>query len=102
MFGMSSTEFWEEDPQLYWAYRIFYLKQRELEQEDKKYEVWLRGSIDFMATSLAVRQNFSKQQVNFPTFEEMFENKDTKKQEKLTKKDIDKQVLNEFNTWARY
>lgn len=102
MFGMSSTEFWEDDPQLYWSYRIFYLKQREIQQQDLKYEVWLKGSIDFMANTLAIRKNFSKEMVNFPTYEELFIEKDVKKEEKLTKKDIDKKIQDEFNAWARF
>ena len=104
MFGMSSTEFWEDDPQLYWAYRTFYLKQREVEQEDLKYKVWLQGSIDFLATSLAIRKNFSREQVQFPKYEELFGNLETEKKtnKKMTKKDIDRQVLSEFNAWARY
>ena len=102
MFGMSSKEFWEDDPQLYWAYRIFYLKQREVENEDKKYNSWLCGMINMLATSRAINNSFSKQKVNYPTFEEMFENKKTIKQEKLTKKDIDKKVQEENIMWARY
>lgn len=103
MFGMSSTDFWENDPQLYWAYRTFYLKQREVEREDLKYEVWLRGSIDFMATSLAIKNNFSNNGKPYPTYDELFgEENINKEQTKLTKKDIDKQIINEFNAWARY
>lgn len=103
MFGMSSKEFWEDDPQLYWAYRIFYLKQREVEQEDLKYNSWLLGSINMVSTSLALNNAFSKQKHNYPTYEEMFENKKANnKQEKLTRKDIDKKVQEENLIWARY
>ena len=104
MFGMSSTEFWEDDPQLYWSYRTFYLKQREVEELDRKYNSWLLGSINHLSTSLAINNNFSKQKQKFPTYEELFEGKTTKNEnnKKMTKKEIDKQVQNEFNAWARY
>lgn len=103
MFGMSSTEFWEDDPQLYWSYRTFYLKQREVEEFDRKYNSWLLGSINHLSTSLAINNNFSKQKQKYPTYEELFENKEVNSENKpLTKKDIDKQIQNEFNTWARY
>lgn len=103
MFGMSSKEFWEDDPQLYWSYRTFYLKQREVANEDLKYETWLKGSINMMATSNAINNNFSKEKVKYPNYEEIFENSNTiEKQEKLSKKDIDKRVQDEFNAWARY
>ena len=49
MFGMSSTDFWEGDPQLYWAYRTFYLKQKEMEAEQTKYNAWLLGNMQCMA-----------------------------------------------------
>lgn len=103
MFGMSSTEFWEDDPQLYWSYRTFYLKQREVEEFDRKYNSWLLGSINHLSTSLAINNNFSKQKSKFPTYEEIFENKEINNENKpLTKKDIDKKIQNEFNAWARY
>ena len=103
MFGMSSKEFWEDDPQLYWSYRTFYLKQREVANEDLKYETWLKGSINMMATSNAINNNFSKEKVKYPNYEEIFKNSETiEKQEKLSKKDIDKRVQDEFNAWARY
>lgn len=103
MFGMSSTEFWEDDPQLYWSYRTFYLKQREVEEFDRKYNSWLLGSINHLSTSLAINNNFSKQKQKYPTYEELFENKEINSEDKpLTKKDIDKKIQNEFNAWARY
>lgn len=103
MFGMSSTEFWEDDPQLYWSYRTFYLKQREVDEFDRKYNSWLLGSINHLSTSLAINNNFSKQKQKYPTYEELFENKEINSEDKpLTKKDIDKKIQNEFNAWARY
>lgn len=102
MFGMSSKEFWEDDPQLYWAYRTFYLKQREVVQEDLKYEAWLKGSMNTVATSIAINNGFSSQKREYPKFEEIFGNTTENNNKKLSKKDIDKQVLDEFNAWARF
>ena len=105
MFGMSSTDFWENDPQLYWAYRTFYLKQKEEEIEEMRYESWLKGSINFLSTSLAIRKNFSKEVVTYPTYEEMYgkEKIDKKKDnKKKTRKEIDMLVQQENISWARY
>lgn len=100
---MSSKEFWEDDPQLYWSYRTFYFKQREVAEKDLQYNAWLKGSMNMMATSNAIKNNFSKDVAKYPTYEEIFGNSEEKqKNEKLTKKDIDKKVLDEFNAWARY
>ncbi len=105
MFGMSSKEFWEEDPQLYWAYRIFYLKQKEMEQKEKmeyiKYNSWLQGNMNCMATSIALSNGFSKQKTEYPEYDKVFTNeKKTKK--KLTKNEVNMKVQEEFNAWARY
>jgi hypothetical protein len=105
MFGMSSDEFWEQDPKLYWAYRTFYLKQKEFENNEKqeyiKYEAWLNGNITYIATSTALNNAFSKQKREFPSYDKMF-TKEGKKQKTKTKNEINKQVQEEFNAWARF
>lgn len=73
MFGMSSTDFWENDPQLYWAYRTFYLKKRELDTEDTKYSAWLDGNMQSMGVSVALKNAFGKgEPVSFPNYDETF------------------------------
>lgn len=105
MFGMSSDEFWEQDPKLYWAYRTFYLKQKEIEhterQEYIKYEAWLNGSINHIATATALNNAFSKQKREFPSYNKLFNN-EQKQEKKKTKNEINKQVQAEFNAWARF
>jgi len=73
MFGMSSTDFWEGDPQLYWAYRTFYLKQKEIEAEQNKYNAWLNGNMQCMAVSISLANAFGKgEKTYFPNYEELF------------------------------
>lgn len=100
MFGMSSTEFWEEDPQLYWAYRTFYLKKKETDFEEMKYNAWLKGSMDYMAVSIALNNSFNKQKIEYPTYDEICKKQEEHK--KLTKKDVDKIAQEQYNAWARY
>lgn len=109
MFGMTSEQFWEDDPQLYWSYQIFYKKKMELEQlqtlEYIKYSSWLNGNMNLTAHSLSLKNNFSKgEKKGFPKYEEMFKNEETQKKEKkkLTKQEVNKVVQDEFNAWARY
>ena len=104
MFGMSSKEFWEEDPQLYWSYRTFYLKKMQLEAEELNYKSWLYGSYSHLAVSIALNNAFSKKKLKYP--EKPYGLKDNKAktelQEKLEKepnKDIRQQI--EYNYWAR-
>lgn len=99
---MSSYDFWENDPQLYWAYRTFYLKQKEVEREEMKYESWLKGSIDFMATSMAIQNNFGKANNKYPSYDELFNGEEEITTKKKTRKDIDIEVQEENIAWARY
>jgi hypothetical protein len=108
MFGMSSKEFWEDDPKLYWAYRTFYLKKLELKQKEKeeyiKYNSWLNGYASYHAFSIALNNAFSKDVKEYPSYEELFNDgaNNGEKDKVLTKKEIDKQVHDEFNAWARF
>lgn len=104
MFGMSSTDFWENDPQLYWAYRIFYLKKQEYDAESIKYNAWLNGNTQSVGTQLAIIKTFGKNhQAEYPQYEEMFPQTDNieEKNRKLTKKEANILVQEEFNRWAR-
>lgn len=103
MFGMSSEEFWEQDPQLYWAFRTFYLKQKEIEQKSQmeyiKYTAWLNGNLTYIGISTALNNAFSKNKIEFPKFDDIFQNK--KSNVKKKKEDINTIVQQEFNNWAR-
>ena len=99
---MSSTEFWEDDPQLYWAYRTFYLKKREVEIETLKYDAWLKGSMDYMAVSTALNNAFSKQKASYPTYDELYKNDNQQSNKELTKKDINRIAQEQYIAWARY
>lgn len=106
MFGMSSEDFWEKDPKLYWAYRTFYLKQKEIEAEEEKYKCWLQGSMTYMAVSIALSNAFSKSKHNYPTYQELFaqnvENDDGEQDKPLTKEEIKQKAIDNYNMWARY
>lgn len=102
---MSSKEFWEEDPQLYWAYRTFYFKKMEIEAEQWNYKGWLYGSYSHLGISIALNNAFNKQKLKYPEkpFEGQKSNKEKtelqKKLEKEPNKDIRQQI--EYNYWAR-
>lgn len=106
MFGMSSKEFWEDDPKLYWAYRTFYLKTVEIEQKEKyemmKYNAWLNGNMNCTAVSIALNNAFSKSPKEFPSYEEVFKGAESNIKEPLTTREANLMVQEEFNMWARY
>lgn len=104
MFGMSSTEFWEEDPQLYWSYRTFYLKNIENQAEQLNYQSWLNGSYNCLAVSVALNNGFSKKKIEYPnkpmgTKQKQPKTELQKKLEKEPDRDIRQQI--EYNYWAR-
>ena len=101
MFGMSSEEFWEDDPKLYWAYRTFYLRQKEMQYEEMRYNAWLNGSMNYMSVAYAVNNCFNKQKINYPTYTELMEEVEKTKHEKLTNKDKSIIAQEEYNYWAR-
>ena len=100
MFGMSSEEFWENDPQLYWAYRTFYLKQKEEEIKAIQHKVWLQGELNYVGFKIALSKLFKSNNVEYPRFEEIFQNE--KKEKKLSKNEVNLKVQEEFNAWARF
>lgn len=104
MFGMSSKEFWEDDPQLYWSYRTFYLKKMEMEGEQINYECWLNGYYTYLATSVSLNNAFSKKKADYPEkpLGSQIQKPETELQKILEKekdKDVRQQI--EFNYWAR-
>lgn len=104
MFGMSSKEFWEEDPQLYWAYRTFYLKKLQIESEEIDYKSWSNGNYNFLAFSIALNNAFSDKKLEYPKKPYCMEEKSPKSKlqkelEKISDKNIKQQT--EFNFWAR-
>lgn len=97
MFGMSSKEFWEDDPQLYWAYRTFYLKKQEEDFERDNQYMWLQGMYIYEGVSIALHNAFSKQPKSYT--DKPYDL--TKKQEEIKNTNIDEIVAKQNNAWSR-
>jgi hypothetical protein len=99
---MTDKEFWEDDPQLYWSYHIFYQKKMEMEREQIKYNCWLQGNLNCMAQTIAIANSFGKdnEKVEFPDFDKLFNNKAEQKEK--TPEEIDNYVRELNNAWARF
>lgn len=57
---MSIKEFWEDDPELFWAYRFSYITKLKREAEEKNYYAWLQGAYIYEGVSIAIANSFSK------------------------------------------
>ena len=69
----------------------------------------MQGEINCQALSIAINNNFSKEKINYPTYDEMFVKEDDmkeKKEKKISPKNeknrINLKVQEEFNAWARF
>lgn len=59
---MSTREFWEEDPELLWAYRKSYMDKMKLQQETDNFNAWLNGLYVYNAVSVSLHNGFGKGQ----------------------------------------
>lgn len=63
---MSNQEFWEDDPDLFWAFRFSYYNQKRDEGELSNYIAWLNGAYVHDAVSVALNNAFSKVKLHYP------------------------------------
>lgn len=59
---MSAKEFWENSPELIWAYRKSYMDKMKLQQETDNFNAWLNGLYVFNAVSVSLHNGFGKGQ----------------------------------------
>ena len=62
---MSIKEFWEDDPDLFWAYRFSYINRKKQEQEEINTHCWLQGAYFYEAISVALSNAFSKKKIEY-------------------------------------
>ena len=63
---MSMKDFWENDPELFWAYRFSYCNKLKRENEEKNYNAWLQGLYFFEGVSIAIANSFGKANLKYP------------------------------------
>lgn len=67
-----------------------------------KYNCWLQGNLNYMATSMAIVNCFGKEntKAEFPSYEKLFKNQNEEKTK--TPEEIDNYVHSLNNQWARF
>lgn len=55
-YGMTSKEFWEDDPNLFVSYRTSFINKKKREMEEINYTCWLMGAYNFDGNS-KIEQN---------------------------------------------
>ena len=103
MFGMTEKEFWEDDPQLYWSYQTFYLKQKENEIEQLNYNAWLQGIYTLSALNQSLSGIFGKkgQKKDIYPKKPIDFKEEAKKEIKYSREEKENIYVQEFNSWAR-
>lgn len=85
-YGMSVKDFWEDDPDLFWAYRFSYYENFRATREYDNFKAWLQGAYFFEAVSIALANSFGKANSKYPekpyTISEEEREKDMKQQSK--------------------
>lgn len=89
-YGMSVKEFWEDDPDLFWAYRFSYYMKSKNEQEIFNNNAWLQGAYFHEAITVALCNAFSKQKVKYSEKPYGFERAENTEEQK--KKQIEMNV----------
>ena len=64
-YGMSVKEFWEENPDLFWAYRFSYYTNLKNQQEIFNYNAWLQGVYFYEGISVALNNAFSENKIKY-------------------------------------
>lgn len=100
---MTEKEFWEDDPQLYWAYHIFYTKQQKRKREEEQYKAWLQGKLTYIAHSCSLRDGFGKETSNkgFPKYEEIFASTSQTNNTRTISQKREDTLLAQNQLWAR-
>ena len=62
---MSSKEFWNENPDLFWAYRFSFYNKHKRELDNLNFNAWLHGAYVYEAVSVALNNAFSKQKIKY-------------------------------------
>lgn len=57
---MSVKEFWDEEPNLLWAYRKSYMDEKNVQSELANYNAWLNGLYVFDAINTSLYNNFGR------------------------------------------
>ena len=63
---MSVKDFWENDPELFWAYRFSYITKLKRETEINNYNAWLQGMYFYEGVSIAIANSFGEGNYKYP------------------------------------
>ena len=97
-YGMSVKEFWEDNPDLFWAYRFSYYNKMKNEQEAMNFQLWLQGAYFFEAVSVSLANSFGKgKKVSYAQKPYNLTKEDEEKDIQNQKEKLEKQIKNRIS-----
>ena len=67
-YGMSVKEFWEDSPDLFWAYRFSYYERLKYENNIFNQNAWLQGAYIYEAVQVAINNSFGKHKLVYSKY----------------------------------
>lgn len=67
-YGMSVKEFWDDDPDLFWAYRFSYYERLKYENNNFNQNAWLQGAYIYEAVQVAINNSFGKHKLAYSKY----------------------------------
>ena len=88
---MSTTEFWEDAPDLFWAYRFSYVNKLKEQRNLNNFNAWLQGAYFYEAISVSLSNAFGNKKT--PYRDKPFDfNIDSSTKNKNEKSVLDEQI----------
>ena len=86
-YGMSVKEFWDDNPDLFWAYRFSYYEKMKNENEIFNQNAWVQGAYIYEAVQVAINNSFGKHKLEYSKYpygtpEKIIAEKEAQRQQK--------------------
>ena len=96
-YGMSVKEFWEEDPDLFWAYRFSFYENFRATKEYDNFKLWLQGAYFFEAVSIALGNSFGKGHLKYPEKPYIISEDEREKDIERQRKELETKIRNRIS-----
>lgn len=94
-YGMSVKEFWEDNPDLFWAYRFSYYSRMKEKQKDLNFQAWLQGAYFHEAVVVALSNSFGKgKKASYTSKPYNLTKEDEEREYKEKQKNLEMQIRN--------
>lgn len=97
-YGMSVKEFWEDNPDLFWAYRFSYFNNLKVEEEKTNFHLWLQGAYFHEAVLVALSNSFGKgKKISYTEKPYVLTKDDREREFKEKQKKLEEQIKNRIS-----